>query len=158
MGRRADIEELIRSTVQTMGFELWGVEYFPQGRNGLLRVYIDRESGVNVDDCVSVSRQLSGLLDVEDPITHAYTLEVSSPGMDRPLYTFIQYQQFLGSLVHIRLKRPFENRKNYKGQIIKTENDEVSILIDDHELMFPMESIERANIIPVFEQDVRGGQ
>ena len=80
------IASMLRATVEALGYELWGVEYLSQGRHSVVRVYIDSENGINVDDCASVSEQVGGVLDVEDPIRGEYTLEVSSPGMDRLLF------------------------------------------------------------------------
>ena len=84
--REQKIEALLEPTIEALGFELWGLEYLSQGRHTLLRLYIDGENGVTVDNCAEVSRHVSGVLDVEDPITGEYTLEVSSPGVDRLLF------------------------------------------------------------------------
>ena len=85
------VTELIDTTIQVLGLDLWGVELLQQGKYSLLRIYIEREEGVTIEDCEKVSRQVSALLDVEDPIAGEYTLEVSSPGMDRPLFSIEHY-------------------------------------------------------------------
>ena len=112
------VTELIDTTIQALGVELWGVELLQQGKYSLLRIYIEREEGVTIEDCEKVSRQISALLDVEDPIAGEYTLEVSSPGMDRPLFTIEQYSQFIGSEVELKLRRPLDGRRKFKGQYL----------------------------------------
>ncbi len=89
--KEQQIQQMLEPTVEALGFDLWGVEYLSQGRHSVLRVYIEHEKGISVDDCAAVSEQVSGVLDVEDPITGEYTLEVSSPGMDRLLFKLEQY-------------------------------------------------------------------
>lgn len=150
MAKSDDLRELIEPTVQALGFELWGLEYASQGKHSTLRLYIDGPSGVNVDDCAQVSHQVSGVLDVEDPIPGEYTLEVSSPGMDRPLYNVEHYQRYVGEMVSLRLRMPFEGRRKFTGRINGVEGDEVIVQVDDHEYLLPISSIEKANIIPNF--------
>ena len=91
----------------------------------MLRVYIDSENGVGVDDCAKVSRQVSGVLDVEDPISGEYTLEVSSPGMDRPLFKLSQYQDYIGHVVQLRLRMPFDGRRKFKGVLNGIEDEDI---------------------------------
>ena len=141
------IQSLIEPVIQSLGYRVWGVDYLPSQR-GRLRVFIDKEGGINVDDCAAVSRQISSVLDVEDPIIGEYTLEVSSPGMDCTLFTTEQYQLFIGSMVSIRLRIPLDGRKNYKGILTDIKNDEAFMLIDDHIYTLPIESIEKAHVIP----------
>lgn len=146
------LESLLRPVVEGLGYECWGVEYLPQGKQSVLRVYIDRpETGITVEDCEAVSRQISGVLDVEDPIQSEYLLEVSSPGMDRPLFGLDQYRRFAGHQVQLRLRMPFEGRRNYRGLLKGVEGDEVVIVVDEHDYLFPIDSIERAKLVPVFE-------
>jgi ribosome maturation factor RimP len=118
----------------------------------MLRVFIDdAENGISIEDCEKVSRQISGVMDVEDPIQSEYTLEVSSPGMDRPLFRLEQYQEFVGHQVQIKLRMAFEGRRKFTGLIKGIEGDEVIVVVDDHEYLLPFDSIEKANIVPVFE-------
>ena len=146
------LESLLRPVIEGLGYECWGVEYLPQGKQSVLRVYIDRpETGITVEDCEAVSRQISGVLDVEDPIQSEYLLEVSSPGMDRPLFGLDQYRRFAGHQVQLRLRMPFEGRRNYRGLLKGVEGDEVVIMVDEHDYLFPIDSIERAKLVPVFE-------
>lgn len=150
MRQDTELTALVEPVVKGLRLRLWGVELLAQGRRKLLRVYIDREDGVTLSDCEDVSRQLSALFDVEDPIAGEYVLEVSSPGMDRPLFAIEQYREHVGHLVQVKLRRPFEGRRKYKGMLSAVENDEVSIVVDEHEYVLPIESIEKANIVPQF--------
>jgi ribosome maturation factor RimP len=142
------ITDLLRGTVEALGFELWGVEYLSQGKHSLLRVYIDGENGVTVDDCASVSEQVGSVLDVEDPITGEYTLEVSSPGMDRLLFRLDQYPGFVGEIVDLRLRAPFEGRRKFKGVLTGIEGEDVVIRVDDHEYLLPHSAIDKARVQP----------
>lgn len=141
---------LIKPVVTGLGLELWGVDMVVQGRNKTLCIYIERESGVGVEDCEAVSRQISSLFDVEDPITGEYTLEVSSPGLDRPLFKAEHYARFIGETVKIKLRQAFDSRRNYRGLLRAVENDEVFVEVDGEEYILPIETIERANIVPRF--------
>ena len=138
---------LFDPVIQAMGFQLWGIEYLNQGRHSLLRVYLDKPGGITVEDCAQASRQISGILDVEDPISGEYTLEVSSPGFDRPLFNVEQYREYIGHPVKVRLRQSFENRRNYTGQIKAVENDELILIIGDEQFTLPIELIEKANIV-----------
>lgn len=112
---------------------------------------VERESGIELADCEKVSRQLSGVLDVEDPITSDYTLEVSSPGMDRPLYTLAHYERFKGHRVDLKLRMPFEGRRKYSGLLAGVEGHDVVIQVEQEEYLFPLEGIDKANIVPQFD-------
>ena len=147
---RETLVALIEPVVLAMGLELWGVEYFARGNTSTLRVYLDRDGGVGVKDCEQVSHQLSALLDVEDPISGEYTLEVSSPGLDRPLYTPAQYRRFSGETIDLRLRLPFEGQRKFRGKLEAIEADEVVLTVADHEYLFPFDSIERARVVPRF--------
>ncbi len=150
--RQEALIELIEPIVQALDCELWGIEMLSQGRHSLLRIYIEKPDGVGVEDCEKVSRQVSSLMDVEDPIAGHYTLEVSSPGMDRPLYKLSHYQQFVGEQVAIKLSRTFENRKKLRGLLKAVEGDEVVVQIEDEEFVLPIEWIDKANVIPNFDK------
>ncbi|HFD7014127.1 TPA: ribosome maturation factor RimP [Pseudomonas aeruginosa] len=145
------LQALLAPVVEALGYECWGVEFISQGRHSVLRVYIDRPEGILIDDCEAVSRQVSGILDVEDPISGEYTLEVSSPGMDRPLFTLEQFAKHAGEQVKIRLRSPYERRRNYQGILRGVEEQDVVVLVDDHEYLLPIDSIDKANIIPRFD-------
>ncbi len=174
------LEELIRPVVEGLGYECWGIEYLSQGKHTTLRVYIEslnadfsapgasvsqdapevdeniteeqaKESGIELKDCELVSRQISGILDVEDPISSDYTLEVSSPGMDRHLYTLDHYDRFKGHQIALRLRMPYEGRRKYNGLLNGIEGNDVVLQVDDEEYLFPIESIEKANVVPQFD-------
>jgi len=142
------IQALLEPTIEALGFELWGLEYLSQGRHTLLRLYIDGENGVTVDDCASVSRQVGGILDVEDPISGDYTLEVSSPGLDRLLFKQEQYLGYVGEWIEIRLRVPFEGRRKFKGTLKGIEGDDVVVQVDDHEFLLPHSAVDRAQVKP----------
>jgi len=149
--RQAEIEHLIAAAVTALGCELWGTELSTRGRNSLLRIYIDREDGVSIEDCEAVSRRVGRLFDVEEPITGHYTLEVSSPGMDRILFRIEHYAQYIGETVDVRLVRPFEGRRRLTGLLAGVDGDEVRVQVDDEEFVLPLEWIQRARVVPRFE-------
>ena len=146
--REQTIEALLTPTVEALGFELWGLEYLSQGRHTILRLYIDGENGVTVDDCAEVSRHVSGVMDVEDPITGEYTLEVSSPGVDRLLFRLDHYPTYVGEWIELRLRTPFEGRRKFKGTLKGVEGEDVVVQVDDHEFLLPHSAIERAQVRP----------
>lgn len=144
------LTELFEPVATALGCELWGVEYMAQGRRALLRVYIDKKDGIGVEDCEKVSRQVSSVLDVEDPIQSEYTLEVSSPGMDRPLFKLEQFKANVGEVVAVRLRLPFEGRRKFTGLLKGIENDEIVLEVDNEEYVLPYELVDKANIVPQF--------
>ena len=151
-GKLKQLEDILRPVVEGLGYEFWGIEFRSKGYQSMLRVFIDHaENGIGIDDCEKVSRQISGVMDVEDPIKTEYTLEVSSPGMDRPLFRLEHYQAFVGYQVQIRLRMAFEGRRKFQGLIKGVEGDDVVVVVDDHEYLLPFDSIEKAQIVPVFE-------
>jgi ribosome maturation factor RimP len=147
-GREDKIQELLEPTVEALGFNLWGLELLSQGRHSLLRVYIDGENGVNVDDCAEVSRQVSGVMDVEDPISGEYTLEVSSPGVDRFLFRMDHYLAYVGEWIELRLHAPIEGRRKFKGTLKGIEGEDVVVQVDNHEYLLPHSAIEKAQVKP----------
>lgn len=147
MARQTRLVELVEPAVAGLGFELWGIDYLPQRNHAMLRVYIDGPNGITVDDCALVSRQVSAILDVEDPIQSEYTLEVSSPGLDRPLFRLDQYSRYAGEKVVIRLRVPFERRRNFSGTLIGIEGEDVVVHVEEHEYLLPFETIEKAHIV-----------
>lgn len=151
MSRKVEqIQALLGPVVEAMGFELWGVQYL-QGKGATLRLYIDSEDGIGVDDCAEVSHQVSGVLDVENPISGEYVLEVSSPGMDRPLFTLEQWGRYAGSPVKLQLVAPLDGRRKFSAVIAAVEGDEVVLEVDGEPVRVPFTQIDRANLVPVFE-------
>jgi ribosome maturation factor RimP len=139
-----------------MGYELVGVEF--DGHQRVLRVYIDRPEGINVDDCSAVSYQLSGLLDVEDPIPGRYQLEVSSPGMDRPLFKLEHFDRFRGEMARIQLSRPLEGRRRYKARLQGVDGQDVLLLDEETPLRIPYDLIEKARLSPEFDNTLTKGR
>ena len=142
---------LIEPTVENLGYELVGIEHVSQGRHSVLRIYIDHVDGINVDDCASVSHQVSGVLDVEDPIKGNYSLEVSSPGLDRPLFTLEQFARFAGEQVQIRLHAPIEGRRKLNGVIKDIDGGYVEVEVDDKTYRLVLDDIDTARLVPVFD-------
>jgi ribosome maturation factor RimP len=141
------LEDRIGSIVNAMGYEFVGLELQRQGKYSLLRIYIDSENGIKVDDCSKVSYQVSAMLDVEDPISGQYTLEVSSPGLNRPLFTLEQYKKFIGSEVKIKLRAPIKERRNFAGTLLRVEGVNIHLLSNAEEIVLPFSTIEKANIV-----------
>jgi ribosome maturation factor RimP len=143
------LEALIEPVVTGFGCDLWGIERLAQGKYSILKIYIDAEKGIEVDDCAKISRQVSSLLDVEDPFNGNYTLEVSSPGLDRRLFKLEQFELFKGSQVKLSLRKPYEGRRKFVGILCGVENEDVVIRSsEDEEILFPFGQIEKANIVP----------
>ena len=149
--REREVVQLVTPTVEALGCQVWGVEFLRQGKHSKLRLYIDREAGVNVEHCTEVSRHVSDILDVEEFSNSAYTLEVSSPGMDRILFYEEQYVDSVGEQVDVRLNFPFEGRKKFIGRLAGVEESSVLLHIDDEEYVFPLENIQRARVVPSFD-------
>jgi ribosome maturation factor RimP len=142
--------DLIEPIVEGLGYECVGIEYNPHPQHGLLRIYIDSENGILVDDCSKVSHQVSGVLDVEDPIQGNYQLEVSSPGEDRPLFKLGQFQHFTGSTVTVNLFSAVEKRKKITGRIQCVE-DEIIVLEEEEQLFkIPFQAISKARLVPEY--------
>ena len=149
----AKLQALIPPAVESLGYELVGIEHLPQGKHSLLRVYIDSEDGIMIDDCEKVSHQLSGVLDVEEAIHGRYNLEVSSPGLDRPLFNEEQFSRFSGKQVKLKLAVPQDGRRKLKGIINGVDDGNLLLAVDDdqlgeQEISVPITSIDKANLIP----------
>ncbi len=142
---------LLDPVVRSQECEIWGVEFVAQGRHSRLRIYIEREEGITVEDCERVSRQVSDVLDVSEVVTGEYTLEVSSPGMDRILFKPEQFLDNLGEQVDIRLHLAFDGSKHFVGVLAGFENDEAFVHVGEDEFVFPLENIQRARIVPRFD-------
>ena len=139
---------IVAPIVAGLGYELVGVETQSQGASSLLRVYIDVQGGIGIEDCERVSKQLSAVLDVEDPIGEHYVLEVSSPGVDRPLFTLEHFRRFIGERARLRLRSVLQGRRRLTGEIVEVDGNAV-IVQESGQVPFtvPLESIERANLI-----------
>ena len=143
----AELRKLIEPAVTALGFELVGVEFI-RARHGVLRVYIDHENGIGIEDCTAVSHQVSGLLDVEDPIRGEYSLEVSSPGLDRPLFQARDFERFAGHEINLRLSVPVDGQRKFKGTLAGMRDDHVVVQMDDEELVVRLDEIDQARLVP----------
>jgi ribosome maturation factor RimP len=142
-----DLTALFEPVVESMGYELVGVEFHGSEHHGTLRVYIDQQKGITVDDCAIVSRQISAVLDVEDPIAQAFDLEVSSPGINRPLFKLVDYEKYTGSNAKIKLAVGLNGRKNFSGILQGTDNQNVLITVDNEAFELPFHDIAKAHLI-----------
>ena len=145
------LHDMFEPVIESMNYELVGVELAGSGKGTVLRIYIDAEQGITVDDCQAVSYQVSGILDVEDPIHGHYTLEVSSPGLDRPLVKPEHFRQFTGELVKIRSTEPVLGRKNFKGILESFDGVNLFVVVDNEIYEIPFSIVEKANLVPVFD-------
>jgi len=146
-----DFSKLFEPVVESMGYEFVGVEFLGAGGHGTLRVYIDRDSGVSLDDCAAISHQISGILDVEEPIKQAYDLEISSPGIDRPLFKLADFERFAGRTAKIKLAVGLLGRKNFKGELQGVADSKLVIIEVDGEVYdLPYADIARANLVGDF--------
>ncbi len=158
MGRKEEILEKVRQLAAPLatqeGMELVDVEFGGGGGRQILRIYIDRQGGVSLEDCTSVSRALSAALDVEDPLQGSYDLEVSSPGLDRPLRTPEHFQKYAGEKVRVKTFGPLpecENRKTFVGILKGYENGKVVVDVDGKVFNVPHGQVSKANVEPVFD-------
>ncbi len=142
-----ELRKLIEPAVTALGYELVGVEFI-RAKRGMLRVYIDHENGIGIDDCTAVSHQLSGLLDVEDPIRGEYALEVSSPGLDRPLFQARDFERFAGHEISLRLSLPMDGQRRFRGTLVGLKDDRVAVKTDAGELLVGLDEIDQARLVP----------
>jgi ribosome maturation factor RimP len=150
------LEKLLQPLVEDLGYEFVGLEYSSSPRHAVLRVYIDHEDGVDIDDCSRVSHEVAALLDVEDPISGQYNLEISSPGLDRPLFTREQYRRFTGEEVQVTLYAPEAGRRKFKGRIIRVEGDCLVLEQDGAEVALNFNNIARARLVPDYDKLMSG--
>lgn len=153
--KTSEIADLLGPTIESLGLELLGIEYLPAPGGATLRLYIDVPAGeaevariVTIEDCAAVSREVSAQLDVSDPISGNYTLEVSSPGMDRPLFTLAHFAKFIGSQVKVALKLPQDGRRRLLGNIVRVDDRTVVFGLDGAEFVVEADNIERARLVP----------
>ena len=145
---REQLGELLGPVVANLGYELWEIEYAPRAGGGLLRLYIDSPDGISLDDCEKVSRAVSAVLDEADPIPNEYTLEVSSPGLDRVLRTQAHFARFAGERVKVEMIALINGRKRFQGRLQKVGESEITLETDGGEVSLPIEDIHRARFIP----------
>ena len=146
----AKLVALLKPPVEGMGFELLGIEQELGKRTGLIRLYIDKEGGISVEDCEQVSRQVSAVLDVEDPVPGEYNLEVSSPGLDRPLFEFEHFERFAGEEVKVRLRAAVDGRRHFSGVIGPCADGIINLTVDGEVVDLRFEDIANARLVPKF--------
>jgi len=150
------LNELLQPLVEDLGYEFVGLEYNSSAKHSVLRIYIDHESGVGIEDCEIVSREVAALLDVKDPIRSQYNLEVSSPGLARPLFTAAHYREFIGHAAQINLFAPLDGRRKFSGQILSVEENAVTIEQDGSEVTLDIDNVVKAKLIPDYEKILTG--
>ena len=150
------LNELLQPLVEDLGYEFVGLEYNSNPKHSVLRVYIDHENGVGIDDCERVSREAAALLDVKDPIRSHYDLEVSSPGLDRPLFTPAHYRQFAGCKAQVNLFAPQDGRRKFSGPILGADESSVRIDQDGSEVTLDFSNITKAKLVPDYEKILAG--
>jgi len=147
---RESLLRLIEPTVEGLGYELVDLEFVPQGRESVLRVFIDRPEGIGLEDCAAVSAALGAALDASDPIPGHYNLEVSSPGFDRVLRKRAHYERFVGSRVQVQLASPLEGRRRFTGTLAAVGEDGVTVEVDRQTFSLPFRLIQRTRLVPEY--------
>jgi len=145
---KVELANLIEPTIEQLGYELSDLELKLGGRDGIVRVFIDKPDGVDLSDCEIVSRQLSAILDVEDPLPGHYRLEVSSPGLDRKLTKPAHFQRFLGETVRVKLRFPVAGRRNFRGTLCSADDEKIEVEVDGEPHSLQIATIESARLIP----------
>ena len=162
------LQDLIAPAVQACGVDLWGIEFLPQGKRSLLRIYIDKEidqnaapvlnedgeeeqgRGIGVQDCVRVTQQVGAMLDVHDPISGEYSLEVSSPGWDRPFFQLEQMSAYVGHQVALRLISAVDNRRKFQAKLVAVdlENEMIQVEVEKQQVLdIDSHNIDKANLV-----------
>ena len=141
------LDQLIKSVVEGLDFQLWGYEYRPQSESALLRIFIENEGGVSIDHCTQVSRQVGAALDVDDLIPVAYILEVSSPGIDRVLFSKDQYEAYIGEDLKVRTRAPIDGRRNFRGSLVSVNDTHITVDVDNESFEIPFDIIDRARLV-----------
>ncbi len=147
---RDELLGLLEPVVEALGYELIEVEFVPQGRDSVLRLFIDGPKGVDLDDCAAVSKGVETTLDASDPIPRAYSLEVSSPGLDRILRKRAHYERFVGSRVHVQLASPMDGRRRYTGALRAVDDEGISVEVDRQNYTLPFRLIQRTRLKPEY--------
>lgn len=141
-----ELIKLLEPTINAMGYELWGCEYLSQGKHSLLRIYIDKADGIGIEDCQAVSKRVSALLDVEDPIPGHYSLEISSPGIPRPLFSSWQYQRYIGYEIEVKTFKPVNGKRKLSGIIVSASESTIVLGINNEHQEMLLSNIVKANL------------
>ena len=143
------LNDLIKPAIEKMGYELTDIEVITQGHEQLISIFIDNLTGIKIEDCEIVSRQISLLLDVENPISGKYTLEISSPGLDRKLTKLNHFKRFIGNELRIKLLRSMDGRRNFRGKLLAVNKESIKVQVDDQLYKLPIDMIEIARLVPL---------
>jgi len=143
-----ELREMLEPSVARLGYELIDLEVRPGGKSGVVRLYIDRPEGISLDDCEKVSRAVSALLDVEDPLPGQYNLEVSSPGLDRKLTKVEHFQRFAGATLKVQMRFPIAGRKRFRGTLVSSNDENIVVEVDGQSHTLPMATIDTARLVP----------
>ncbi len=145
---RDTLVALLGPVVRDLGYVLWDLEYSPGRGNGFVRLYIDAEAGITLDDCERVSRAVSELLDAADPVPGQYTLEVSSPGLERPLRTAAHFAPYVGEVVFVEVVQPLDGRRRFKGPLRSAGAETIEVEVDGRRYALPITGIRKAHLAP----------
>ena len=143
-----ELAAMLEPTVERLGFELADLDVRLASQDGLIRLFIDKPDGIGVEDCETVSRAVSALLDVEDPIPGNYSLEVSSPGLDRKLTKAAHFQRFIGDTVKVKLRLPLDGRRRFRGVLVAQDDDSIVVEVDGQSYSLPLKTIDTARLVP----------
>jgi len=143
-----ELAKLLEPTVDRLGYELADLEVRLGGKGGLVRVFIDKPDGIDLEDCEKVSLAVSALLDVEDPVPGNYSLEVSSPGLDRKLTKVEHFQRFEGETVKVQMRFPIEGRRRFRGTLVSSNDENIVVEVDGESHSLPLKTIDTARLVP----------
>jgi ribosome maturation factor RimP len=143
-----ELIKLLEPTIERLGYELADLELRLAGRDSVVRVFIDKPEGVGLEDCETVSRQVSALLDVEDPVPGHYVLEVSSPGLDRKLTKPGHYRRYIGDEVRVQVRIPIEGRRKFRGKLLAADEKTIRVEVDGQLHELPLANIDTARLVP----------
>ena len=146
-----ELAKLLEPAIERLGYELADLEVRLGGKGGLVRVFIDKPEGIDLDDCEKVSRAVSALLDVEDPVPGNYNLEVSSPGLDRKLTKVEHFQRFEGEIVKVKMRFPIEGRRRFRGTLVSSDDENIVVDVDGESHSLPLKTIDTARLVPAVE-------
>ena len=147
----SELAKLLEPTVTRLGYELVDLEVRLGSRGGLVRLFIDKPDGIDLEDCETVSLAVSALLDVEDPVPGNYNLEVSSPGLDRKLTKVEHFQRFEGETVKVQMRFPIEGRRRFRGTLVSSDDENIVVEVDGESFSLPLKTIDTARLVPVVE-------
>jgi ribosome maturation factor RimP len=146
-----ELAKLLEPAVERLGYELTDLEVWLGGKGGVIRVFIDKPEGIDLDDCEKVSLAVSALLDVEDPVPGNYNLEVSSPGLDRKLTKVEHFQRFVGETVKVQMRFPIEGRRRFRGTLVSSDEENIVVEVDGESHSLPLKTIDTARLVPDVE-------